>query len=303
MAATQQPQPAAPPPGAKPGLTVINAGPFKTGTASMAEAYRILGLRPHHGLELMDLPEHWAVLERAAERTWPDAPGVRPQTTTTSSPPSSSSSSAPDSSPQEQRQLLTRAEWDTIFADFDAVTDVAALFADQLSQAYPEAKVVIVRRDTEKWYASFDSQIIQVIWSPFGTFMQHGPARLAGNRGIDAMKKMCYGHWRARTAEELRSNAREGYERYYDRIREVVPPERRLEYQLGSGWAPLCEFLGREVPDVEFPRLNGKDAHSAKQLEHTYDMLGKAGRILAPWVGAAAVLVVGVLVAKRNNML
>ncbi|KXJ90331.1 hypothetical protein Micbo1qcDRAFT_164883, partial [Microdochium bolleyi] len=68
-----------PPPSAShgPGLAVINAGPFKTGTASMAEAYRILGFKPHHGLELMDKPEQWAALERAAEATWPDAPGVR----------------------------------------------------------------------------------------------------------------------------------------------------------------------------------------------------------------------------------
>lgn len=36
----------------------------------------------------------------------------------------------------------------------------------------------------------------------------------------------------------------------------MVPKERLLEYKMGSGWAPLCEFLGKDVPDEEFPWLN-----------------------------------------------
>lgn len=266
-----------------PGLTVINAGLFKTGTASMAEAYRILGLRPHHGLDLMDLPEHWAVLERAAEATWPDAPGVR--------------------HPQQQQQLLTRADWDAIFGPYDAVTDVASLFAEQLYAAYPEAKVVIVKRDVEKWLTSFDSQIVAPVWSPLGTFLQHGMCRLLGIRAIDAVKKMCYGFFCATSADEIRRNARGGYERYYDRIREVVPEENRLEYKLGDGWAPLCAFLGKEVPDVEFPRLNGKDEHTAKQQEQVYDIYRKTGKLLAPFAGAAAVGGVAWLLARRSGVL
>jgi hypothetical protein len=37
---------------------------------------------------------------------------------------------------------------------------------------------------------------------------------------------------------------------------DAVPKERLLEYELGSGWDPLCAFLGKEVPDVLFPRAN-----------------------------------------------
>jgi hypothetical protein len=29
---------------------------------------------------------------------------------------------------------------------------------------------------------------------------------------------------------------------------------------LGSGWAPLCEFLAKEVPDTPFPRVNDTQA-------------------------------------------
>ncbi|OJD20638.1 hypothetical protein ACJ73_08028, partial [Blastomyces percursus] len=53
-------------------------------------------------------------------------------------------------------------------------------------------------------------------------------------------------------------NARDTYRRHYANVRRLVPKERLLEYKLGSGWEPLCEFFGKEVPgpEVEFPCMN-----------------------------------------------
>ena len=38
-------------------------------------------------------------------------------------------------------------------------------------------------------------------------------------------------------------------------VRQMVPPERLLDYKLGGGWEPLFEILRRPRPEVEFPRL------------------------------------------------
>ena len=38
--------------------------------------------------------------------------------------------------------------------------------------------------------------------------------------------------------------------------RKSRPPERLSEYRLGDGWEPFWAFLGKEVPAVEFPRVN-----------------------------------------------
>ena len=48
------------------------------------------------------------------------------------------------------------------------------------------------------------------------------------------------------------------YRAYYQEVRDLVPEgPRRLEYRLGDGWAPLCRFLGKDVPkDTPFPQLN-----------------------------------------------
>lgn len=39
-------------------------------------------------------------------------------------------------------------------------------------------------------------------------------------------------------------------------MRKIVPRERLLEVELGSGWEPLCKFLGKGIPSQPFPRVN-----------------------------------------------
>jgi hypothetical protein len=65
------------------------------------------------------------------EGTWPHTPVARPA------------------------QGLKREDWDAVFSEYDVATDVAAISADQLVEAYPDAKVVLIQRDCDKWWASF----------------------------------------------------------------------------------------------------------------------------------------------------
>lgn len=39
-------------------------------------------------------------------------------------------------------------------------------------------------------------------------------------------------------------------------MRKTVPRERLLEVELGSGWEPLCKFLGKRIPNQPFPHVN-----------------------------------------------
>lgn len=76
----------------------------------------------------------------------------------------------------------------------------------------------------------------------------------------------------ARNLDEARGNARDMYREYYAEIRRIAPKERLLEYKLGSGWEPLCDFLGKEVPDEEFPHAN-----ESQSLVVMFEEMGKKG--------------------------
>ena len=38
-----------------------------------------------------------------------------------------------------------------------------------------------------------------------------------------------------------------------------MPEDQLLDYQLSDGWEPLCELLGRDVPDTPFPHANSTE--------------------------------------------
>ncbi|MCJ1248354.1 hypothetical protein MMC30_005571 [Trapelia coarctata] len=76
----------------------------------------------------------------------------------------------------------------------------------------------------------------------------------------DCHRRWVVGWMGARDAKEMREKARGVYREHYELVRRVTPKERLLEYRLGDGWGPLCEFLVKEVPDVPFPRVNDQEA-------------------------------------------
>ena len=64
---------------------------------------------------------------------------------------------------------------------------------------------------------------------------------------------------KAYSKDEMRARARPMYREHYELVRKVTPKERLLEYELGSGWEPLCTFLGKPIPDIPFPKSNETD--------------------------------------------
>lgn len=56
---------------------------------------------------------------------------------------------------------------------------------------------------------------------------------------------------------KFKENGIKGYEAHNQMVRDLVPRERLLEFNVMQGWRLLCEFLGvREPEGVEFPRVH-----------------------------------------------
>ncbi|KAI1292919.1 hypothetical protein F5Y03DRAFT_402734 [Xylaria venustula] len=220
------------------GLVVIHAALFRMGTKSFAEAYRLLGYKVHHRVkDVRGNP--WVLIEKAAEATWPSVPGATP------------------------RQPFTRQDWDSLWGSkYDIVTDMGSPFVHQLIKAYPNAKVVVVQRDFDFWWPSYSSQILDTLFTPLISFIGFVAWHINDIRAPYAMRKIHLGFFGANNREEIEANSREAYDKYYDELRRMVTPERRLEYRLDDGWEPLCAFLDKDVPDVPFPRLNERKVHS-----------------------------------------
>jgi hypothetical protein len=47
------------------------------------------------------------------------------------------------------------------------------------------------------------------------------------------------------------------------RVRETIPADRLLVYEVAQGWGPLCDFLGQPVPSEPMPKVNSREEFAA----------------------------------------
>jgi hypothetical protein len=206
------------------GLQVIGVGMHRTGSMSVKAALERLGFGPcYHGMEALRRStdgEHWLA---AAE-----ADGA--------------------------------FDWSVIFAGYRATLDWPTIhFWDQLATAYPDAKILLTDRDPESWWdshaamfrrgAEFDQELTdeQRQWAE-----ESGFARMQAALGTIASAT-----FDGRVFDK--AHCLQLFEQHYERVRRTVPAERLLVYRVQEGWEPLCRFLGVDVPDEPFPRVNAGD--------------------------------------------
>jgi len=206
-------------------MKIIGAGFGRTGTTSLKAALEALGFGPSYRLdEVFKHPEQVAFWEAACRGE--------------------------------------RVDWEGFFAGYGLAVDWPAFsFYGELMEAFPEAPVILTVRDPGRWYESVRSTIygihklsagpapVRLAFALAGLF---APAVTGIPRLADAI--LWDGLFDGRF--EDRSYAIEMFHRHNEEVRRRVPPERLLVYDVKEGWAPLCDFLGVEVPDEPFPHLN-----------------------------------------------
>lgn len=100
---------------------------------------------------------------------------------------------------------------------------------------------------------------------------------------------------------DFEKNGKRRYIEYYDLVRSLVPEEKLLEYKMGEGWGPLCEFLDAPLPEgKQFPRTNDTDGFVARcKRRNRMQMLNVAFRGMLLGGGIAAMLISTAFVTKR----
>ncbi|KAK3715089.1 hypothetical protein LTR37_007299 [Vermiconidia calcicola] len=159
--------------------------------------------------------------------------------------------------------VVDKSILDKTLGDMNAVTDLPAVaFWAELIEAYPEAKVVLVERDIERWYSSFERVFIVNYESLFFQVIAWLDPKRTGLLNTWLHNGVARCQFRAGDGQDFRANARGVYKAHYAGIRELLElrgetETRLLEFDMSSGWGPLCRFLGKEVPEGQpFPRTN-----------------------------------------------
>ena len=123
------------------------------------------------------------------------------------------------------------------------------------SERYPDAKVILSVRDPEGWYVSY-SKTIKVFRE---TEM---PPEAEHMRLIQEFVEVFLGD-RLNTQERAIAD----FGAHVAEVKSTIAPDRLLVYELGSGWAPLCAFLGVPVPDQPYPHTNATTDFQKHNIE------------------------------------
>jgi len=228
---------------------ILCLGLFRTGTYSMAKALNELGFaRVLHGMDMRDGLRDDAAIQPWARAAWANMPFLH-RVLYRDAPPSWLARPAPT-------EPFERPEWDALVGSYHSVTDVASLYAPQLIEAYPKARVVLCYRDPDAWAVSLDTTVVGIVTGWEGLLVRRWAEPLTGTFAFTQLWDVLRGWFEVETVEEMRAIYKKRYRVHYDAVRALVPPERLLEYRLGDGWGPLCDFLGKPVPDIPFPKVN-----------------------------------------------
>lgn len=148
-------------------------------------------------------------------------------------------------------------EWDieqfeSIWGEYRAISgELASCMAEECIKFYPDAKVILtVREDEEVWLAS----LMETMWYGSEHWLNKVLKRL--DQLTWKRRKFLDPLWKYMYDGDLPTHGIRRYREHNAMVKRLCEEEgkgRLLVFDVKEGWGPLCKFLGREVPDVEFP--------------------------------------------------
>ncbi|CAP66702.1 uncharacterized protein PODANS_4_7970 [Podospora anserina S mat+] len=162
--------------------------------------------------------------------------------------------------PPSGRTTFTPLDFDPLIGHSTALTDAAAsVFAAELIQAYPSAKVILNHRpDEDAWHNSISTTIArgESLWHLWLMSWTSGPCFWSWHVYLRFMWPGLFRCLDGNVERGVKGNGRWVAREHYAMVRGLVPKERLLEWSVEDGWGRLCEFLDKEVPKEEFPHVN-----------------------------------------------
>jgi hypothetical protein len=203
-------------------LKIIGAGFGRTGTQSLKAALEYLGYQPCYSMTDVIL----------------DRPGLN------------------DGHLEAWHAFVCRGrpmDWERLFAGYQACLDAPGHYVfRELVEAFPEAVVILTVRDPLRWFESW--QALQETTARVCAGMGRDPRMRQWGEIMQALHVRAFGDAAGREAM-IRV-----FERRIEEAKRAVPAGRLLILDVREGWAPLCAFLGHDVPEEPFPRVNDRAA-------------------------------------------
>ena len=207
-------------------LKVIGAGFGRTGTLSLKEALEKLGYGPcHHMKEVFQNGDQAEYFYLAS--------------------------------------IGESVDWDEVFKDYSSAVDWPSVaYYKELSDKYPDAKVILGMRDAGSWYDSASTTIYQMS-QKFPKWIRFILPR--ADKIFKMIDKTVFGEPFSYRFED-REYAMQVFNDHVEEVKRSIPEERLLIHSAKDGWGPLCAFLDVPVPEEPYPWVNDSKEFARRLL-------------------------------------
>jgi hypothetical protein len=152
-------------------------------------------------------------------------------------------------------------DWSLLFRSYQSAVEWPAVsFLPEIIQQFPDSKVVLTLREPDSWFDSANNTIFNGL-----ELSAYNP---------DPVKRERSGVFRRLILERTfagkyreKEYATDVYRSHNQRVVEIVPKERLLQFDVKDGWEPLCEFLERPIQTEPFPWLHERTEFVASEPE------------------------------------
>jgi len=131
----------------------------------------------------------------------------------------------------------------------------ASYYWRELSEYYPDAKIILSIRDAQRWFDSTQKTI----------FSRRVNTALAGTKWGRVIKATIHDHL---GDPNDRDTVIAAFNAHNQRVQEAFGADRLLVFNAKDGWAPLCRFLGVPEPGEDYPNVN-----STEEFEGVLEMI------------------------------
>lgn len=156
---------------------------------------------------------------------------------------------------------------------FSATADLPmALYYEEILQEFPDCKFILTTREnSDVWFRSWDTLTKSITETTnLGGFFFSNVRRYSHYlRWLFSVvnKDDSYLTMPYPLPHQNRQAAIASYEEHNRRVRQIIPPQQLLEYNVKQGWEPLCNFLDVSYcPATPFPKTNSATAVQVQAL-------------------------------------
>jgi hypothetical protein len=146
-----------------------------------------------------------------------------------------------------------QVDWNDVFAGYNSAVDwPTAHYWRELADVYPNSKILLSVRPVDRWWDSFSGTIKKIL-EIRDTIPDEYP------RCVSDMAYKIIAEQTFKGTMDDKSVVLAQYQKRIDDVKQTIPKNRLLIFDVTEGWVPLCNFLNLPIPSGDFPRSNSKE--------------------------------------------